>query len=154
MKKCKYCQTEIDSKAKICPNCRKKVGGMPTVLKVLIIIAFIFFIIILMIGSCAKSVSDAINEVNDNSDLTYTITNQYDDTFSYYVEGNVKNNGSKNYSYVSIEFVCYDSNGNNIGTALDSTTNLLAKESWKFKAMLLSSNDDVDHCNYHNITRW
>ena len=24
MKKCKYCQSEIDEKAKICPNCRKK----------------------------------------------------------------------------------------------------------------------------------
>ena len=24
MKKCKYCQSEIDSKAKICPQCRKK----------------------------------------------------------------------------------------------------------------------------------
>ena len=27
MKKCKYCQKEIDSKAKICPNCRKKQGN-------------------------------------------------------------------------------------------------------------------------------
>jgi hypothetical protein len=26
-KKCKYCQSEIDKKAKICPNCRKKQGG-------------------------------------------------------------------------------------------------------------------------------
>lgn len=24
MKKCKYCQTEIDQKAKVCPNCKKK----------------------------------------------------------------------------------------------------------------------------------
>lgn len=24
MKKCKYCKSEIDSQAKICPNCRKK----------------------------------------------------------------------------------------------------------------------------------
>ena len=24
MKKCKYCQTEIDKKAKVCPNCKKK----------------------------------------------------------------------------------------------------------------------------------
>ena len=27
MKKCKYCQSEIDAKAKICPNCRKKQGS-------------------------------------------------------------------------------------------------------------------------------
>ncbi len=26
-KKCKHCQSEIDKKAKICPNCRKKQGG-------------------------------------------------------------------------------------------------------------------------------
>lgn len=26
-KLCKYCQTEIPAKAKICPNCRKKQGG-------------------------------------------------------------------------------------------------------------------------------
>ncbi len=26
-KKCKYCQSEIDKKAKICPNCKKKQGG-------------------------------------------------------------------------------------------------------------------------------
>jgi RNA polymerase subunit RPABC4/transcription elongation factor Spt4 len=26
-KTCKYCQSEIDKKAKICPNCRKKQGG-------------------------------------------------------------------------------------------------------------------------------
>ena len=26
-KVCKYCKSEIDAKAKICPNCRKKQGG-------------------------------------------------------------------------------------------------------------------------------
>ena len=26
-KLCKYCQTEIPAKAKICPNCKKKQGG-------------------------------------------------------------------------------------------------------------------------------
>ncbi len=26
-KKCKHCQTEIDKKAKVCPNCRRKQGG-------------------------------------------------------------------------------------------------------------------------------
>lgn len=28
MKKCKHCKTEIDKKAKICPNCNKKQGGL------------------------------------------------------------------------------------------------------------------------------
>lgn len=28
MKKCKHCQTEIDDKAKICPNCKKKQGSV------------------------------------------------------------------------------------------------------------------------------
>ena len=28
MKKCKYCQSEIDSKAKLCPNCQKNKKGM------------------------------------------------------------------------------------------------------------------------------
>ena len=27
MKKCKYCQSEIDAKAKVCPNCKKNVSG-------------------------------------------------------------------------------------------------------------------------------
>ncbi len=28
MKKCKHCQSEIDDKAKICPNCKKKQGSV------------------------------------------------------------------------------------------------------------------------------
>ncbi len=28
MKKCKHCQSEIDDKAKICPNCKKKQGSI------------------------------------------------------------------------------------------------------------------------------
>lgn len=43
MKKCKYCQTEIDSKAKICPNCKKK-QGKPKWLIVLIVIIAIMII--------------------------------------------------------------------------------------------------------------
>ncbi len=41
-KKCKHCQTEIDKKAKVCPNCKRKQGGA---LK-FIIIAIVFIGII------------------------------------------------------------------------------------------------------------
>ena len=39
-KKCKYCQSEIDKKAKICPNCRKK-QGMPKWLIAIIVVVVI-----------------------------------------------------------------------------------------------------------------
>lgn len=46
-KLCKYCQTEISKKAKICPNCRKKQSGK---LKWIIIIIVIGFLFLMMLG--------------------------------------------------------------------------------------------------------
>lgn len=43
MKKCKYCKIDIDSKAKICPNCKKK-QGMP-VWKIVLIVFGVLFVI-------------------------------------------------------------------------------------------------------------
>ena len=40
MKKCKHCQSEIDSKAKVCPKCGKK-QGMSTFLIVVIVVVII-----------------------------------------------------------------------------------------------------------------
>ena len=41
-KKCKHCQTEIPKKAKVCPNCKKKQGGiLKTVLIVILIMGII-----------------------------------------------------------------------------------------------------------------
>ena len=40
MKKCKYCQSEIDAKAKVCPICKKKLG-MPKWLVILIVLIVI-----------------------------------------------------------------------------------------------------------------
>lgn len=158
MKKCKYCQTEIDSKAKVCPNCKRKISGMPTLVKVLLIIFIIILIIIMMMSACAKGVSDAIDEsFADNKDLSYTISSQYSDDYgvSYYIEGSVTNNGSKDFSYLQIEFVCYDASGNNLGTALDNTNHLLANETWKYKAIFMGSDaKEISHCNYHEISGW
>ncbi len=75
MKKCKYCQSEIDDKAKICPNCNKKQG--PKVLKWVILI-----IIIAIIGgavSGGKKENTPIkkdymqNEVAKYKDIEYSI---------------------------------------------------------------------------------
>ncbi len=146
MKKCKYCQSEIDKKAKICPHCRKRQGSSALRILIGVIIGLIIIVAIATGGDNTTS----------GEKFSYEVTNQYADEygFSYYIEGTVKNNKDKEYSYVQIEFVCYDSDGNNLGTAIDNTNNLLGNETWKFKAMGLFTNQKVDHCDYKEVTGW
>ncbi len=54
-KKCKHCQTEIDKKAKVCPNCRKKQGGNG---KFIVIGIIAFFIIV---GALGNNKDDSTN---------------------------------------------------------------------------------------------
>ena len=148
----------IDSKAKICPNCRKKQGMPKWLIVVLVIIG------IALVGGIAggNSETSTNNEGSNNSGtstekkekFSYTITDEYDDTWSHYIEGTVVNNKDKDYSYVQIEFICYDKDGNNLGTAIDNTNNLLGGQTWKFKAMGLFTDAKVDHCDFHEVSGW
>lgn len=61
MKQCKHCKELIAKKAKICPNCGCK-SGMPTIIKLLIVVG----IIIACIGGCAASFDNAVKEVKDS----------------------------------------------------------------------------------------
>ena len=165
MKKCKYCQSEIDKKAKYCPNCQKKQGA-PKWISTLLIIIGVIIIFSTLGGNDEETAKEGDISNNNNASnnkepviekFTYEITSQYADDygFGYYIEGSVRNNKNKDYSYVQIEFVCYDNEGNNLGTAIDNTNNLLGNQTWKFKAMAMFSDaDKVDHCDYHDITSW
>ena len=42
-KKCKYCQSEIDKKAKVCPNCKRKQGGKGKFIIIGVIVVVILF---------------------------------------------------------------------------------------------------------------
>ena len=64
MKKCKYCKTEIDKKAIICPNCKKKQNNP---------IKIIVAIFIIIVGFCIIAVN-LENEENVDFD-TYTLLN-------------------------------------------------------------------------------
>lgn len=105
-----------------------------------------------------ETTSDTNNNTNAKQPkFNYTVDSQYlgDYGFGYYIEGTVTNNKDKDYSYVSIEFICYDGAGNNLGTASDTTSNLLGNQTWKYKAIFMGSDDEaVDHCDYHEITSW
>lgn len=118
-----------------------------------ILISVIVVITIFFITGC----EDLDLDTDTSEKFTYEVTKSYADSanFGYYIEGTVKNTTDKDYSYVQIEFICYDKEGTNLGTALDNTNNLLGNQTWKFKAMGLFDNaKNVDHCDYHEISSW
>lgn len=54
MKKCKYCRSEIDKKAKVCPVCRKKQSGLGDALACVLVALMIIIFVPAIIGACSK----------------------------------------------------------------------------------------------------
>lgn len=63
--------------------------------------------------------------------------------FAYKITGTLTNNTDKEQSYIQIEYVLYDADGNQVGTALANTNHLKAGGTWKFEAMSTVSPDQV-----------
>lgn len=108
-------------------------------------------------GSESSEESSSGSSSTNKEKFSYTVDKSYvgDYGIGYYIEGVVTNKTDKEYSYVQIEFICYDKDGNNLGTAIDNTNNLLGNQTWKYKAMFMGSDGkEVDHCDYHETTSW
>ena len=71
------------------------------------------------------------------SDITMSV--EYNEYLGYtaIVKGTAKNI-KRDYSYASVEFVVYDEDGNNMGTALDNINYLLKGDTWQFEAHLFT----------------
>lgn len=120
----------------------------------------IFSVLTFVSGCSLDEVNQEIKETTKDATepkVTCSVDNQYrgDYDIGYYIEGICTNGSSKDYDYLQVEFICYDVDGNNLGTAMDNTNNLLSGQNWKFKTVFLV--DDVttiDHCDYYEVTGW
>lgn len=94
----------------------------------------------------ASSSTTSAPETNQTEEATepaqpaekYTITGETLDTsnsFAAKITGTLTNNTEKEVSYIQVEYVLYDANGVQIGTAWANTSNLKAGGSWKFEAI-------------------
>lgn len=154
MKKCKHCQSEIDAKAKVCPNCGKR-QGMPIWLIVVIVI-----LVIAVIGALAGG-GESTNEEEQTGTTTKKENLVLEDGYTgsldeygafYYIEGYIKNNSDKDYEYVQVEFTAYDSEGNTLGSCYDNTSSLEGNGRWKFKASCLDETDKIASYKLKEIT--
>ena len=124
MKKCKYCQTEIDKKAKICPNCHKKQSHVVR----WIILGILAIIVIAAIASGGGDKDNFKKEYKQNDivtykDVKYSITNvektkgsnkyfQAKDGYEYVkVKIKIENNSDKKISYNALNFQMVNGDG-------------------------------------------
>ena len=63
-KLCRHCRSEIDIKATVCPNCHKSQRrGKGCIIAVIIV-----GILLILMGSCSKAVSDSLDKANESLD--------------------------------------------------------------------------------------
>ena len=164
--KCNSCGKEVDNTAKNCPGCGAKIKK-PIYKK----IWFWVIIVILVVGIASSGNSESSknssseNSSSNNNKKTTTKdeslvleeghTGSADEYgISYNIEGYVKNNSDKEYSYVQIEFTAYDAEGNVLDSCLDNNSGLEANGRWKFKAICTTDADKIASYKFKKITKW
>lgn len=123
MKKCKYCQTEIDRKAKICPNCHKKQSH---ILRWILLGLLSVIIVIAIIGGKGEENFQKEYKQSDTvtyKDVSYSITDvkktkrsnkylQAKDGYEYVkVKIKIENKSDKKISYNALDFQMVNGDG-------------------------------------------
>lgn len=160
-KLCKHCKSEMPKKAKVCPTCHKSQSSM--LLKFIVIIAIIFGCVVACTSACTKGVSDAVDEVNKDTENKKQALKVEENTvkgsldkygISYYIEGYLKNTSNEKFDYIQITYTAYDKDGNTLGTCLDNNSGLEANGRWKFKAACIDDVENIKSYKLTEITGW
>lgn len=117
-------------------------------------------IVVIFIGGIAGGAGSS--ETNGNTPVSTQIQEKFtlvsdtrttDSLGTTYIEGEIKNNTDKSYSYVQVTFNLYDASGAQLGTAVDNINNLEPNATWKYKAIGLVT-EKVDSYKLVEITGW
>ena len=94
----------------------------------------------------AKRAPEAAEQTVQEEQEPYTVTDETPDTsnqFTYKITGTLTNNTDQEKSYIQVDYVLYDAEGNQVGTAFANTNHLKAGGTWKFEAVGTASPDEV-----------
>lgn len=153
LKMCKECGAEVSSKG-ICPKCGKDQKNF--FLKHKIISFILIIVVIVVIGGIAGGNKGTIptTSTQENERFSLVTDNKTTDSIgTTYIEGEIKNNTDKSYSYVQVTFNLFDESGAQLGTAVANINNLEANGTWKYRAIGLVS-QKVASYKLAEITGW
>lgn len=117
----------------------------------------IFVVVVVLglgiLGACAGGSDNSGSGSNEEQQKQeFTLEGDIETSMEYDMPkftGTIKNNTDSEKSYVEIEFVLYDSEDTQVGTALANTTTLKAGGTWKFEATSIDpSAAEYDHYEY------
>lgn len=94
----------------------------------------------------AKKAPEAAEQTVQDEQEPYTVADETPDTsnqFAYKITGTLTNNTDQEKSYIQVEYVLYDAEGNQVGTAFANTNHLKAGGTWKFEAVGTASPEEV-----------
>lgn len=151
-KLCKHCKSEIDKKAKVCPNCRKK-QGMGEIGMIILFILVIGFIVAVVQG---VSTSDNKEEVKTISigekitidDVDYTVDEKIIQKELKTAGGYMKYTADGNYLLIKTTIT------NNSKKSINVSSNnfrLKDENGASYAASILISVDDMDMFNFETI---
>lgn len=100
-KLCKYCQTEIPMKAKVCPNCRRKLNG--GILKYVLIAIFALFAIGVIFGDNEKDEPKKVNEVSNTGENQVRGEDNENEVKNQFTVGDVVETKDLRISFISAE---------------------------------------------------
>lgn len=107
-----------------------------------------------------QSDEQAVQDGDDSADSAeqeadYSISDEELDASNEYaavITGTLTNNTDEEKSYIQVEYVIYDAEGAQIGTALANTNNLKAGGTWKYEAYSTVSPNEVDSWELADVT--
>lgn len=101
--------------------------------------------------------SENASSEQDSAAVKYAVTDEVLDTsdpYFAYIKGTLANNSGKDLSYIGVEYVLYDADGAQIGTAYANTSSLKADGIWKFEAAILDDVESVASYELADVTAW
>lgn len=122
--------------------------------KVKLLLALIVLIGILLISLTGCVDTYTTTTSTQEGGLTLVSDKKTTDQYgTIYIEGEIKNNSDKTYSYAQVTFNLYDADGAQLGTAMDNINNLEPNGTWKYKALAYST-EDIATYKFIEITGW